>query len=713
MDRFSYCIIKLFNKLLSKNILMFINSGKQCAFLFKEGTLHYIILLCKGVIKVKNNFHKIFGLTLTVLMLFCVAAFSSSAVDTDVAFVDGNGYATLKAAVEAAGDGDIITIASDCTFDNKDVFAKTSGMYPYISVTDKKLTIDLNGKTVTVNPSLDANMLAVFHTGANGELILTDSSADMSGAVNVTMADGTQAYSMFTALGSSKMTIEGGNYYIDKVEYGQSMLYAGQDNQLTVNGGNFVLGDAHTRVVSNGQLQPWIANASGDGTKAIIINGGTYNVDPTHYHGETRFPRCYKPAESDDGTWSIVYAPYVAIGDTTYEYLTEAFEAAVDGDVITILESHSIANDEAKLNETYGWYNFFEVNGKNITLDLNGKKISAKLEFDKNFLAMFYVAPDGRLTVIDSSEDMSGKVDMKAGKSYIYSMFMADGKTSKLTIEGGNFCLDRVDAYSLVYAGAKKTTTVKGGNFVLGNANKKMEGKVSFPWIFNAYGDGVNYITVTGGTYNVSPVHHHGETLIPATGYDVYEVDGVWNVEFNPFKVQPESVVAGAGVEIEFTVVAEGEGLKYRWYICDEGKTKFSASSISDETYSIVMNSVRDGRQLYCKITDKYGSSVVTDTVSMKAPEIMIINEAELQDVYTTKKGDTVNITVEAEGDNLTYQWYIKNRGSKSFSKSSITDSSYSVVMNAARSGRTVFCRITDSLGNVKDTKYMVLNIEA
>ena len=33
------------------------------------------------------------------------------------------------------------------------------------------------------------------------------------------MADGTQAYSMFSALGSSKMYIESGNYSIDKIEY--------------------------------------------------------------------------------------------------------------------------------------------------------------------------------------------------------------------------------------------------------------------------------------------------------------------------------------------------------------------------------------------------------------------------------------------------------------------------------------------------------------
>ncbi len=221
----------------------------------------------------------------------------------DVAAIGDKKYTSLKAAIADAADGDVITVIDDFTLAN-DATEKVSGMYPMVAVTDKKVTIDLNGKTITANPSFDANMLAVFYAGGTGELTLTDSSEAKTGTVNVTMADGTEAYSMFTALGSSKMYIEGGSYTIDKIEYGQSMLYAGQDQQMFVSGGNFVLGNAKSRDPGNGEMQPWMFNAHGDGMKSITVTGGTYNTDPTHYHGEVSFPGCYAPVEKD-GFWEV------------------------------------------------------------------------------------------------------------------------------------------------------------------------------------------------------------------------------------------------------------------------------------------------------------------------------------------------------------------------------------------------------------------------
>ena len=39
--------------------------------------------------------------------------------------------------------------------------------------------------------------------------------------------------------------------------------------------------------------------------KVIVVTGGTYNVDPTHYHGEADFPVCNKAVE-EDGKWGYV-----------------------------------------------------------------------------------------------------------------------------------------------------------------------------------------------------------------------------------------------------------------------------------------------------------------------------------------------------------------------------------------------------------------------
>lgn len=238
--------------------------------------------------------------------------FGSELVKTvaDVAKIGTETYATIRDAVAAADDGDVITVIYDHTLANDDLGALTSGMYPYIDVTDKKVTIDLNGKTISVNPDNGLKVLAVFSTGNTGELTLKDSSEDKTGTVKVTMAEDSYSYSMITALGSSKLNIESGNYTIDRVD-SQSMIYAGQTEQITVSGGSFVLGNAKTRDPGNGEMQPWIFNAHGDGLKVITVTGGTYNVDPTHYHGEASFPGCYTPVENEDSTWTvtIVHTP--------------------------------------------------------------------------------------------------------------------------------------------------------------------------------------------------------------------------------------------------------------------------------------------------------------------------------------------------------------------------------------------------------------------
>lgn len=622
-------------------------------------------------------------------------------------------YSSLKAAVEAAEDGDTIKLVGDITLSNEDVCAKVSGMYPYVSVTDKKLTIDLNGKTVTVNPSLDANMLAVFHTGANGELVLTDSSADMSGAVNVTMADGTQAYSMFTALGSSKMTIEAGNYYIDKVEYGQSMLYAGQSEQLVVNGGNFVLGDAHTRPASNGQLQPWIVNAHGDGTKVVILNGGTYNVDPTHYHGEARFPNCYKAVEIEEGVWGLEYAATVEIDGYGYWTIKDAVAAAKDGDVITFIKDYEIENSEFETCAAYSQFDsYIEIFDKDITIDFNGKKLTAIPELEKVMSSIFFVGNTGALTLKDSSEAQVGGLAVTTGENTkAYSLIFVDGNQSKLSIESGDYYIDKIEeGYSMIYGAQTGTTSVSGGNFVLGNAGSIVgQGNVMIPWIFNTWQNGVNFVEVTGGTYNVNPQNHWNEVNFPA-GCFVYETaEGQWKVGNGPIIItQPISVSAKKGDTVSVSVEAIGDGLTYRWYSCNANSSKFSGSSIRESVYSVEMTTARSGRKVYCVITDAAGNKVVSDTVTLT--ELRILNNGELEDAYYAAKGEEINIKVEAQGEGLTYKWYSRNVGAAKFSASStLTTDTYTVAMSAARSGREIYCVVTDAFGNKVQSKVITL----
>jgi len=174
---------------------------------------------------------------------------------------------------------------------------------------------------------------------------------------------------------------------------------------------------------------------------------------------------------------------------------------------------------------------------------------------------------------------------------------------------------------------------------------------------------------------------------------------------------QPENVTVKYGENAKVTVAAEGDGLTYQWYFAKKGSTKFSKASIKKATYSVEMNTSRDGRQLYCVIKDKYGKSVKTDVVTINLEKTPL--EIVTQPVgVTAGYGKAATVSVKAQGDGLTYQWYYAKKGSTKFSKASITKATYSVDMTASRDGRQLYCVITDAYGNSVKTDVVAISIE-
>ena len=62
--------------------------------------------------------------------------------------------------------------------------------------------------------------------------------------------------------------------------------------------------------------------------------------------------------------------------------------------------------------------------------------------------------------------------------------------------------------------------------------------------------------------------------------------------------------------------------------------------------------------------------------------------------------GELVHVTVEAEGEKLTYEWWYALAGSTKFYKSSITTATYTTRMDATRDGRQLYCIVKDENGN-------------
>ena len=86
-----------------------------------------------------------------------------------------------------------------------------------------------------------------------------------------------------------------------------------------------------------------------------------------------------------------------------------------------------------------------------------------------------------------------------------------------------------------------------------------------------------------------------------------------------PVKItkQPTNASAPSGTTVKTSVTASGDGLKYQWYYCNAGGTTFKKSSVKTAIYSTTMGTSANGRKVYCVITDRYGKSVKSNTVTL------------------------------------------------------------------------------------------------
>ncbi len=78
---------------------------------------------------------------------------------------------------------------------------------------------------------------------------------------------------------------------------------------------------------------------------------------------------------------------------------------------------------------------------------------------------------------------------------------------------------------------------------------------------------------------------------------------------------------------------------------------------------------------------------------------------------YTGPVGSRASFTVAAEGEGLSYQWYVKSRTATKFSKSSVVSAVYSVTLTEANAGRQLYCVVSDAEGNAVRTNTVTMTL--
>lgn len=233
---------------------------------------------------------------------------------------------------------------------------------------------------------------------------------------------------------------------------------------------------------------------------------------------------------------------------------------------------------------------------------------------------------------------------------------------------------------------------------------------ITYAWYFLNVGDtAFSKSSITGATYSVTMSESVKGRLVYCVVTDEYgktaRSASVYLREHVAVTTQPTTGYAAMGKKVSVSVAAIGDGLRYEWWIKNEGQSKYSKSSITTSTYTTTMSDSSKNRRVLCKVYDKFGNMDQSKSVLLRE-SVSITSQST---AGYAPKGESVSVKVNASGDGLTYVWRIKNEGASKYSSSSVTSATYSVKMSDSSKNRRVFCYVYDKYGNRVQSETMIL----
>ena len=434
-----------------------------------------------------------------------------------VAKIGETKYGYLADAIAAAQAGDTITLLADITED--------------VTV-NKSLTIDganhkYKGQILTNNTKLNLTVQNVNFVGGTGYAIKSN------GANKIVVKNCTVDGYDYGFLYANKSTniIEVTDVTVSNCNYG---LHFARGNKATLE--NVTMNNVTYGIMTQnyGAKTITIRDCEINATTPIHVwERNTTVIDIFIFKGTNTVENAESilPTINDLDTANIVAA--AVIGDKVYGSLTPAIKDVADGTTIKVFSDFTVDKSDVVLFDG-AYYSFFLVDGKTVTIDLNGKKITGNATgLDNLLIGMFTTDNNGHLTVIDSVGGASVQISDAADRK-VYSLFANYEPDCSITIEGGSYYLNEAHD-CLIYSGCgvdkNKTqgVIVNGGTFKLGNVGTGENGK---PWIFNVLGQNAGYVEVTGGTFNADFVHQFwaNEVFVPETKALKNNGDGTWTI---------------------------------------------------------------------------------------------------------------------------------------------------------------------------------------
>ncbi len=178
---------------------------------------------------------------------------------------------------------------------------------------------------------------------------------------------------------------------------------------------------------------------------------------------------------------------------------------------------------------------------------------------------------------------------------------------------------------------------------------------------------------------------------------------------------QPKDQTISLGNRLTVSVKAQGAGLSYQWYYKKAGKTAWSEwDTATHASETLTPDASWNGIQLFCKVRDASGKSVNSVAAVITVTEgtsLAILSQPESASVML---GESVTVSVKAQGKGLSYQWYHKKIGNSSWTVwTGRTHATETVTPNETWNGMQLYCKVTDSSGKTVGSSVAVITVSA
>ena len=315
-----------------------------------------------------------------------------------------NNYTSLDDALDAAQDGDTVTLLSDVDLGETNV------------TISKSITFDLNGKTLSSSKAwLSYGVLLVKDATVTVKNGTVKAAGDGSCAISAYRSGASMTLEDVTAtVTSDKSSVTVGDFGSAVIKSGDYQgLYVGAKSQVTLEGGTF---RPYMDTTTNKNVKSifWKVNETTDATSRDcmeLLGDGCVYVDENQ--NQVRTGGGFNTVVTvQQGT--AIDAPVAKIGDVEYASLSKAIDAVQNGGTITLLDDLDLGNGAV-----------LQVGSskKDFTIDLDSHTLSA----DGACLIMLHNG--SQLTL------KNGTLDGSRCTSYHGVLYISSNSSPKLTLE--------------------------------------------------------------------------------------------------------------------------------------------------------------------------------------------------------------------------------------------------------------------------------------